>query len=150
LSLGSYERKYYRMEGTMMPTYCVGDIHGCYDHLLDLMDMVYDQEPGTIVFLGDYIDRGPKSKQVLDCLMSLDSGGTKIAGDWKYVFLRGNHEEMVLLGDSYLWHMNGGKETLDSFPNRIMPQEYIDWMKKLKLTYETDDYYFVHAGLRPG
>lgn len=77
----------------MMRTAVIGDIHGCYSTLIELLKKI-DYSPNdkntTIVFLGDYLDRGPKIRETLDYLIKIKF----TAGD-RVVFLRGNHEDML-------------------------------------------------------
>jgi serine/threonine protein phosphatase 1 len=137
--------------------FAIGDIHGCNNELKRLLSLI-DSDPLTdkIVFLGDYIDRGPDSRAVIDTVL-----------DFKKTFpdaicLRGNHEELFL--DSYLneknvelYLFNRGASTLHSygvsiadFPAvKFLPEEHLQFFTNLPLYYETDDYIFVHAGLRP-
>ena len=109
----------------------------------------------TLVFLGDYIDRGPQSMDVVDYLLHLSQKGHKT------VFLKGNHEAMLLdylSGKNKLtFLMNGGSATLNNYMqnmNRssraVIPPSHIDFLQSLRLYYETDAYIFVHAGLAPG
>ncbi len=137
--------------------FAIGDIHGCNQELTKLLSIL-DADPttDTIVFLGDYIDRGPDSRGVIDTIL-----------DFKRDFpdticLKGNHEDMFL--DSYLYErnidlymFNQGITTIESygasivdFPRiKFLPKEHLDFFNSLRLFYETDDYIFVHAGLRP-
>jgi serine/threonine protein phosphatase 1 len=133
--------------------FAVGDIHGCFQKLQELMEKLpvkYDKD--TLVFLGDYIDRGEKSFQVVDYLADLKKKHSNI------VFLKGNHEEMFfnyLSGeDEITFLFNGGEQTLkgytDTNGNVSVPQSHLDFFNSLQLYYETDDYIFVHAGLKEG
>lgn len=145
--------------------YPVGDIHGRYDCLVGLYNKIMErikENPDilgdTIVFLGDYIDRGPQSKQVLDFLMSL--GNSDIV---KHVILMGNHELMMIDArfnenyeterDASLWLSNGGDETLKSFGLTFdqfrngEADEYVNWVSNLEMIREEFDYIFVHAAV---
>jgi len=106
-------------------------------------------------FLGDYIDRGPQSYEVVDYLITLKDTFNNL------VFLKGNHEIMLLdyLKDvsRMMYLINGGRETLDSYYNNlektnpiVVPKEHLDFFNSLVLSHQTEDYIFVHAGLRPG
>jgi len=127
----------------------IGDIHGCYGPLRELVeDTLQLTREDTLVFIGDYIDRGPQSKEVLDFILQLKEDAYNI------VTLMGNHESMVLKArqeDIHLvnWLFNGGRETLDSFairhPDRI-PQRYIRFLNDLQLYHLVDPFIFVHAG----
>ncbi len=136
--------------------FAVGDIHGrlrLLDELLAALPLDWSRD--KLVFLGDYIDRGPDSKGVIERLLSLEESGLDT------VFLKGNHE--IMLRD-YLegrnkerFLLNGGKATLRSYalpgqaPGDVsLPQSHLDFMGRLRLYFETNDTIFVHAGLKPG
>ncbi|HAG16889.1 MAG TPA: serine/threonine protein phosphatase [Bacteroidales bacterium] len=140
----------------------IPDIHGYSKTLEALIDQIRPSKTDHLIFLGDYIDRGPNSKGVLDYLMSLKEKGQKMN------CLLGNHEEFLLNSLAYSksskgifnrfsknkikndWLEFGGKETLKSFGTRNIeriPQKYIDWMSKLEYYLEFKDYVLVHAGL---
>lgn len=133
--------------------FAIGDIHGCFDKLVSLMDMIdIDLKRDTLVFIGDYIDRGPRSKEVVDYLIDL---GRREPG---VVFLKGNHELMLqdyLDGtDSATFLFNGGRATLDSYLRGCqktqvypIPAAHLEFFESVRLYYETDKYIFVHAGL---
>jgi serine/threonine protein phosphatase 1 len=127
----------------------IGDIHGSATALRRVLQQIGPQAADTLIFLGDYIDRGEDSRAVLDQLMALDRAHSCI-------FLKGNHEDLFLRayegdGDEWLaWLVNGGITTLRDFGQTLPPEPYIAWLRRLRLTYEIDGYLFVHAGLRPG
>jgi serine/threonine protein phosphatase 1 len=135
--------------------FAVGDIHGCFEKLNALMDILnIDYEKDTLLFVGDYIDRGPRSKEVVDYMIDLDhqQGHT--------VFLKGNHEyllERYLQGkESQMFLANGGKATIQSYngnkgrnKKKPIPPDHLAFFNKLRHYYETDDYIFVHGGLKP-
>jgi len=134
--------------------FAIGDIHGCFNKLFNLMDKIdIDHEKDTLVFLGDYIDRGPDSFEVIEYLIGLKKNFRKI------IFLKGNHEEMLenyLKGPDKLTYLNnGGQNTLESYikHNRhhggsIIPLKHLDFFKSLLFYYQTEKYIFVHAGLK--
>ncbi|MDO3378953.1 metallophosphoesterase family protein [Geoalkalibacter halelectricus] len=129
----------------------VGDVHGCLRPLETLMDQVAPGPRDQVVFLGDYIDRGPDSAGVVDYLCDF---GRRFPAT---VFLKGNHEAMFLdflAGrDRYSFLANGGQATLDSYEQRgleIIPAEHLRFFNNLRLYYEIPDFIFVHAGLLPG
>lgn len=133
--------------------YAIGDIHGCMDKLLSLMDNIrLRAETDTLVFLGDYIDRGPNSYEVVEYLIELQAKYPKT------IFLKGNHEEMLekyLEGpDRYTYLVNGGQITLENYlirqkpPEPPIPETHLNFFNSLYSYYETDQYIFVHAGLR--
>lgn len=134
-----------------MSLFAVGDIHGCYPLLLKALAAIEERShsPNTVVFLGDYIDRGPQSREVVETLMR---GPTRDGDTW--ICLRGNHEQMMV--DTYRkpldpswWLDNGGETTEKSFGGRP-PEAVIDWCAALPTSYETPTHFFVHAGIRPG
>ena len=139
-----------------MKTWAIGDIHGCI-YTLNNMLVKLESKWDKLIFLGDYIDRGLYSKDVINIIMDLQL----IYGN-NIVVLKGNHEDMCLhahgkYGDQTnyslgrAWYYNGADETLKSFnsdTNKI-PNGYLDWMMKLKSHYEDNNAYYVHAGFRP-
>lgn len=142
----------------MKRIFAVGDIHGCRDQLRALIALLdIDRERDTLVLIGDYIDRGLDSKGVLDFILELKR-------ELKHVVcLRGNHEEMFLdfMGEGKtgaLFLENGGRETLSSYGLKritgvmagILPATHLQFLQALPLYFETEDFLFVHAGLRPG
>lgn len=154
--------------------YAIGDIHGCYDLLnrliksIDQDDEMRGETDTRLLFLGDYIDRGPNSRAVVELMMKLD-----IADD-RVVFLMGNHEETLLAtADGHrraatLLHQMGGRETLLSYGvsahdydvadaagivdlvRSAIPEDHLSWLRLLRSSYAVGDYMFVHAGIRPG
>ncbi len=124
----------------------IGDVHGHYDTLVALLDAISPTNEDKIYFLGDLIDRGPKSAQVVELVMRN-----------QFNCLRGNHEEMLLdvVGSGEVsielyqsWLYSGGHATVDSYDSKI-PQEHIDWIKSLPLHLDLGDYWLVHAGVDP-
>ncbi len=124
----------------------IGDVHGHYDTLLALMESMAPNANDQIYFLGDLIDRGPKSAQVVDFVIKN-----------QYKCLLGNHEEMLLdvvgSGETSVelyqgWLYSGGNATVASYDSKI-PQEHLDWMKSLPLYLDLGDIWLVHAGISP-
>ncbi len=133
--------------------FAIGDIHGCLDKLKTLLGMIQvNWNKDLMVFLGDYVDRGPDSRGVIELLLNLK----KEHAD-RLIFLKGNHEWMFtqfLKGNDHdLFLPNGGKKTLESYSvekDKIdIPQSHRDFLDHLDLYFEINDYIFVHAGLRP-
>jgi serine/threonine protein phosphatase 1 len=129
--------------------FAIGDIHGCIDQLRELVESVIGiRKQDRIVFLGDYIDRGNKSREVVDYIMNLQHNGYTV------IPLIGNHEWMLLEAyenDDRLinWIFNGGSSTLDSFGIKALKElsrEYIDFFNSLRYYYIFENYIFVHAG----
>lgn len=128
-----------------------GDIHGCCRQLRELVGQVRPTAQDRLVFLGDYVDRGPDSAGVVAELLQLQRRFPQS------IFLRGNHEEMlldVLAGhDPTVFLGNGGGTTIASYEARDgwpPPAEHRAFFDRLLTLYETDRFIFVHAGLRPG
>lgn len=128
----------------------IGDIHGCNEALqIMLFEEINIKKTDHLYFLGDYIDRGPDSKGVIDTLINLQQENYNIHT------LRGNHEEMMM--DSYKnfesfirWYSNGGIATLESFgvdSYADMEKEYRDFFEQTKFYTENGKYIFTHAGL---
>lgn len=137
-----------RMSGRLI---AIGDIHGCSKALDAILAAIMPQADDTVVALGDYVDRGPDSKGVIDRLIEL---GTKC----QLIALHGNHEEMMLdvihnNQPPYRWLQYGGVETLDSYrfagDMSVIPQEHRDFFASLRDFYETEEFFFVHANYDP-
>jgi serine/threonine protein phosphatase 1 len=133
-------------------TFAVGDIHGCLDKLRRLVvacDARAGGRPTRYVFLGDYVDRGPDSRGVIEFLMDRQR-----AQPGTVVCLMGNHEQMAIAAhDSVravaLWLANSGAATLDSYQacgGRI-PSEHLEWLRALPLCHDDGLRFFVHAGV---
>jgi serine/threonine protein phosphatase 1 len=129
----------------------VGDIHGCLEPLAELMEQVKPTAADRVVFLGDYVDRGPASAGVIDYLIEFAAAFPET------VFLRGNHEQMFLdyLGgqDPAMFLINGGRQTLDSYRAHgvwPIPSGHRRFLDSLQYYFESEYHIFVHAGLRPG
>ena len=127
----------------------IGDIHGEIEKLNNLIKKLKIKSDDTIIFLGDYIDRGLYSKQVVDKLIELSSY-------CNCEFLMGNHEYdllKMLKGDIYAKHFffeDGGRQTIDSYGSiENIVKVHGDFFNNLKTYYLTDKYLFVHAGIRP-
>jgi len=139
-------------------TFVIGDVHGCFDKLQKLFEQChkYKKEHNVkharAVFLGDYIDRGPDSAKVLERLIK----GDKHSPFDEEVFLRGNHEQMMIDAlnapeDKQTvrqWIRNGGEETIQSF-NRSIPAEHKEWLEALPHSFEDERRFYVHAGVNP-
>jgi serine/threonine protein phosphatase 1 len=155
--------------------YAIGDIHGRLDLLRQLSALVHAdayqrQAPRNVVIsLGDYIDRGPQSREVIEFLLR-----ERLPG-FEHVHLKGNHEDIMMhfLADASFgpnWLTYGGRATLESYgiaaPEahagdeemerarlafaRALPPDHLDFLRGLKLLHEEGDYAFVHAGVKPG
>jgi serine/threonine protein phosphatase 1 len=156
--------------------YAIGDVHGRYDLLKDVLELVLadwkDRAPGRrplLIFCGDYVDRGPQSAEVIEGLIWLQR-----RGDIQACFLKGNHEQALMRFldnplDAAGWLRFGGVETLESYGVRAprpgdpadclrardlllqrMPSSHLRFVERLELMLVVGDYAFVHAGVQPG
>ncbi|MCA9196587.1 MAG: serine/threonine protein phosphatase [Planctomycetales bacterium] len=124
----------------------IGDIHGCNTALHALLDAIALTDRDILVPLGDYVDRGPDSKGVLDTLIRL-----KAEYDVRPIF--GNHEEMMLTAlegnPPHDWLRYGGVETLDSYGFSgdlgIVPERHVEFLRNCVDYVETDKHIFLHA-----
>ncbi|MDP2723995.1 MAG: metallophosphoesterase family protein [Bacteroidales bacterium] len=129
--------------------FAIGDIHGCFDTLQTLIEeKIKPTKNDLLVFLGDYIDKGSKSKQVIDYIIELRNQGFEV------VTLMGNHEILLLEAHTNktrmsVWLEIGGYETMRSLGikslHHINPV-YLDFFNQLEYFYEYDGFLFVHAG----
>lgn len=156
--------------------YAIGDIHGRADLLREMHELIradakeFPSDRRVVVYLGDYVDRGDESRQVIDLLLD-----EKLAG-FESIYLLGNHERTLLdfLNDISVapsWFLYGGVETLASYGVRLdrrlpsesacytqaqlelrrtLPPRQLAFLHALKLTHVEGDYLFAHAGIRPG
>src|SRR6185436_16505371 len=140
-------------------TYAIGDIHGRFDLLEQALQLIARHAggaPGRVIFLGDYVDRGPDSRRVVERLMKIEAAGAAVC-------LKGNHEDMMvraLSGEGRLameqWLRNGGGQTLMSYgvrpgedPAPHVPGEHTRWMATLPTSTGDGRRIYVHAGLSP-
>jgi len=139
--------------------YAIGDVHGNLDLLQRLLEKIQpDLARDQLVFMGDYIDRGPNPKGVVDYVL----GFKRLVNPQEVICLKGNHEAMFLNflqgRDLELFLFNGGLSTLrdywgedwDHLEQLVLPPEHRKFFEELRLYYETPDYLFVHGGLKPG
>ncbi len=149
--------------------YAIGDIHGCLDKVVRLIDKLnYDPAADRLIFLGDYIDRGPDSKGVIDLMLTLRRDNAS------NIFLMGNHEDNFLTyiqacrspaGASYWlkepFFAGGGIATLQSYCPHMrgpyeahlietVPPDHLSFLTELQLYWTDEEYIAVHAGVRPG
>ena len=136
----------------------IGDVHGCNGLLKRLLDRIgIDPLADTLIFIGDYLDRGLEVRGVIDTLLDLKETCPNL------ICLKGNHESMFLNyylegRDEELFLSNGGQKTLDSYGITFdytgkgtgFPENHLRFLASLPLSHETGEYFFVHAGLRPG
>ena len=126
-----------------MARYAISDIHGCSKTFETLLRKISFSKNDTLYLLGDYIDKGPDSKGVIDYIWHLQKKGFQVH------CLMGNHEDMLLENLREGYH-DGESETLASFEvehSLDIPKPYLDWIKNLPYYFELDKYIMVHAGL---
>jgi serine/threonine protein phosphatase 1 len=124
----------------------IGDVHGHYNGLMALLEAIAPGSDDRVYFLGDLIDRGPQSAQVVDFVLHSP-----------YQCLLGNHELMlldVLSGRAsnqvrQAWLYSGGYETLTSYQTVSIPHDHIDWMQSLPTYLDLGDVWLAHAGVDP-
>ena len=160
-----------------MNIFTVGDIHGCSKQLKSLLSKLlnnseFNNQRDLLIFLGDYIDRGPNSREVIDQLINLNKQNIKA------VFLMGNHEQMIInflfdkINNLMQWLHLGADQTFKSYDIEVakfikdgfeddkidklrnvfldkLSKEHVYFLKNLKLTYNLGDYLFIHAGINP-
>ena len=153
--------------------FVIGDLHGHSDPLERLIEKMKVQKDDLVIFIGDYVDRGPSSKSVVNHLIQFQNTYKKT------LFIRGNHEDMMLgsmgfpavVNDINTWLYNGGSATLTSYGmNRseilrltsiwddaerfqvmkeYIPESHIDFFLGLPFFIESENYFFCHAGVNP-
>ena len=137
--------------------FAIGDVHGCrarLERLLEILAASIDKKEDSVVFIGDYVDRGPDSKGTVETILRFTEQYPRT------VCLRGNHEQMLLDylrgEDQLLYLINGGLRTLEEYGVskeksglESLPRSHLSFFENLLYTFETEDYIFVHAGLRP-
>jgi serine/threonine protein phosphatase 1 len=142
----------------MSRTYAVADLHGRHDLLNAAVEKILDHsqsQAAKIVTLGDYVDRGPDSREVIECLANWSSPRLSL------VALKGNHEEMMWeccrnLSEVDRWFKNGGDQTLLSYdPSKpldvsAVSEAHLRWIAKLPALYVDQHRIYVHAGVDPG
>jgi len=138
--------------------FAIGDIHGCADELDAMLKTIAPAAGDTVVFVGDYVDRGPSARDVIELALDFEKQQAEC------VFLKGNHEDMMLsflgfpghYGESFLF--NGGVTTLDSYGVREdelgnaihhLPEHHVAFLDRLAVSYLRPPYLFVHAGIMP-
>ena len=135
-----------------MRKFAISDIHGCRKSFEALLDKIAFAQSDELYLLGDYIDRGPDSKGVIDFIWRLQES------DYQVYCLKGNHEELMLTAfeddEDYKmnhWLMNGGVPTIQSFVTEDgkpdIPDAYFKFAESLEYYFEVDEFILVHAGL---
>lgn len=136
--------------------FIIGDIHGCLGMLKSLLKKIcWNPKEDSLIFLGDYVDRGNDSRGVIDLILEISRYSEHVH------CLMGNHEnlflEYLIKGNITAFLFNGGDTTLDSYRSETaqgdeidIPDEHVSFLKSLEPWLELDDYYIVHAGFLPG
>jgi serine/threonine protein phosphatase 1 len=128
----------------------IGDVHGCARTLRALLARLAPAASDHIVFVGDYVDRGPDTRGVIQTCIEL-------AKRVPCTFLRGNHEAIMLdalapnapIDAVAHWHQSGGGATRDSYPGGVIAPEHLAFLEATELFYDAPDFFFVHAGIQP-
>ena len=144
----------------MSKTYVIADLHGRFDLLVMALAKIanHAELPATLITLGDYVDRGPDSRKIIERLMR----GLGHEG-WRLICLKGNHEDIMCqtcrrrVPDSGWWLTNGGGATLISYGQNegdqadvtVVPDEHLKWIERLPLMHVDEHRIFVHAGVNP-
>ena len=160
-----------------MNIFSIGDIHGCLKHLISLQKKIinipsFKKEDDLLIYLGDYIDRGPQAKDVINQVIKLKKENIKS------IFLMGNHEQMMIdflfnkINNLRYWLSLGADQTFRSYDIEVaefikdgfgdkkieklrnvflnqLTEKHIHFLKNLKLSYTLGKYLFVHAGINP-
>jgi len=136
-------------------TYAIGDVHGSFTKLANLLRHCKDHCGGNdarFVLLGDYVDRGKRSREVVELLIESQASAPD-----HFICLKGNHEDMLLEAartqDEAAWLNNGGYTTLHSYGVQNaaeIPAGHLDWLEKLPFALDDSKRFFVHAGIMPG
>jgi serine/threonine protein phosphatase 1 len=125
----------------------IGDVHGHYEGLMLLLEEISPASDDQIYFLGDLIDRGPQSAQVVEFVKQND-----------YPCLLGNHEQMLLniltgkdtaSASMQAWLYSGGQATVASYQSGTIPKEHLDWFESLPIYIDLGDVWLTHAGVDP-
>ena len=160
-----------------MNIFAIGDIHGCLKQLISLQDKIFkdsnfNKDQDALLYLGDYIDRGNQSKDVINHILKLQNEG------FKSFFLMGNHEQVMFdflfnkINNLHYWLNLGADKTLKSYGIEVaefikdgleeniiaklrnsflkkINEKHVNFFKNLKLFHTWGDYFFVHAGIDP-
>lgn len=138
--------------------FAIGDVHGEFEKLKKLMDMINaridrfgseeEKKDVVLIFLGDYVDRGPQSKEVVSHIMNMEH-------ERRIIVLKGNHEEMACDMPG-LWLGNGGRKALESYygsyslpEKQRLPEDVIEYFRTLLYGVRVGKFVFVHAGVNP-
>ena len=134
----------------MSRTIAIGDIHGCSVALNRLLEEIQPKNEDTVIGIGDYVDRGMASAEVIETLINLVS-------KTRFIPLIGNHELMMYQAlfsgrqEFDFWYQHGGNATLASYGGRVenIPQHHVSFLSHCVRFYETETHFFVHANYLP-
>ncbi len=135
------------MSATSHRRIIIGDVHGHYQGLMQLLDTIAPTTEDQIYFLGDLIDRGPQSSQVVDFVK-----------ESSYPCLMGNHEHMLVkiltenqasTSSVQAWLYSGGQTTIASYKTGKIPKDHLEWFQNLPLYLDLGDIFLAHAGIDP-
>lgn len=147
-----------------MGIYVIGDVHGCLTQLHALCKQIYNhrlEDPSRsnadVIFVGDYVDRGPDSKGVIEYIKTWQTN----TSDYRVIALKGNHEDMMLFDNPEGFLLNGGIQTLMSYGvdviglngrarvRELIGEDHYQWAKKLPIHHVVDNVAVAHAGIHP-
>lgn len=131
-----------------MQTFAIGDIHGCLIAFETLLDSLELRPEDRLIFLGDYLDRGPHSRGVIEKLIELSAQP-------RHIFLRGNHDDWLLQARvdrkmAKSWFAVGGRETLASYGASVVdeiPLEHFDFLKRARPYFHSQSHIYAHAAM---
>lgn len=135
------------MTAQSLRRFVIGDVHGYYQGMRDLLSLLELDSSDQVYFLGDLIDRGPDSSRVVDFVL-----------EHSYSCLLGNHEQLMVAALTNLspnssvlqmWLQAGGHETLESYSSKQHLWEHLAWFRTLPNHLDLGDYWLVHAGVHP-
>lgn len=123
-----------------MTSYVIGDVQGCYDELMELLNRIrFSASRDRLIFVGDLVNRGPKSLEVLRFVKSLGKSAKVVLG---------NHD-LYLLARAYRYLPKTKNDTLDDILHAEDKDVLISWLRKQRLLYQSGDYVITHAGIPP-
>ncbi|NDJ18277.1 metallophosphoesterase [Myxacorys almedinensis] len=125
----------------------IGDIHGHYEGLMSLLDAIAPDADDQVYCLGDLIDRGPQSAQVVEFVKN--SPYQSLMGNHEYLLLDAFPNGQVFTPALQAWLQSGGRSTIASYSDTSLLQEHIEWIRTLPTHLDLGDIWLVHAGVHP-
>jgi len=125
----------------------IGDIHGHYNGLMHLIEQISPGSDDQVYFVGDLIDRGPQSAQVIKFVS--ESGYSSVLGNHEKLLLDAFPEGCIDSNGLYAWLYSGGQETLSSYPSLEALLDHVAWVRTLPTYLDLGDVWLVHAGIHP-